>query len=246
VYRIWSKDNYVHHILKILNIALFAQWLSVLVNCCHYMVFGKDGKGLPTSSHFATSIDAFATTVFMFMLLLLAQGWTIKTTRLTGRNFILGCCASFLILRWVVLIYSITIEDPAATEVPAFYQFMLYLTTIVWLGFAGAFCVLTYRSWKGEPVEDKKTLFKRLGIVYGVWIISLPLTVLITLDVAPWARDKAVFYTHLLLTQAAYAVMILLMWHSRVGDYFETSVPVVAYDRVNSHALADMEINAQL
>jgi hypothetical protein len=182
----------------------------------------------------------------MFLLLLMAQGWTITSNRLTGRNFIFGCCITFFSLKLLLELWTAVLEDPAATKEPVVFEMFSLCLTIMWLIFAFYFGYLLIHSFTDESNPVKKSLFRGLGIVYGPWMIGHPGVILLSLAIAPWVRDVVIRTTSVCISTIGYSVMVFLMWHSRVSGYFETSVPIINYDRVLASSMADEADNEGL
>lgn len=241
--KVYKNDKYCHHLLKLTVGSLLLECFSIILWCVHLDAFSHNGIGHPKLTGVADGVEILATTVLMMLLLLLAQGWAIRSTRMTRGKLLLTCCSVYFIFKLTILIWSKVGENPAAVYNPTFLRVMEYLVDLSWVAFSTVFWIMLYHSFKEEKGDGKKWLFGKLGLFFGPWMIAMPLTTLLTLDVAPWAREKSVRCTHLALIQVGYGALVWLMWHTRVADYFETSVPVIAYDRVTSNPLADLHLD---
>jgi hypothetical protein len=237
--KVWQREHYIHHVLKIFTFSLVLQLAALQIHVIHWSTYAVDGQGHPDWDDIADVFHVCAQVSLMFLLLLMAQGWTITSNRLTGRNFIFTCCSIFFALKLLLELWTAVLEDPAATEQPFVFDAFSLCLTIMWLIFAFYFGYLLIHSFTEESNPVKRSLFKGLGIVYGPWMVGHPGVILLSMAIAPWLRDVVVRTTSVSISTIGYAVMVFLMWHSRVSGYFETSVPIINYDRVLASSLAD-------
>jgi len=244
--KVWQREHYMHHVLKIFTFSLVFQLAAVQTHAYHWSTYAVDGIGHEDWDDIADIFHLCAQVSMMFLLLLMAQGWTINSNRLTGRNFIFGCCAAFFTLKLLLELWTAVVEDPAATVQPFVYDIFSLALTIMWLIFAFYFGYLLIHSFTDESNPVKRGLFRGLGIVYGPWMMGHPGVILLSLAIAPWLRDVVVRTTSVCISTIGYSVMVFLMWHSRVSGYFETSVPIINYDRVLASSMADEADNEGL
>jgi len=133
-----------------------------------------------------------------------------------------------------ILIWRLAIEDPAATEIPIYYQVCLHMLNVIWISLGVFFLVSLYYSYKAEESDKTKGLYIRLASLYGPWMIGLPISVFLVLTAHPWDREITVKSFHLILTFFANAFMIYITWPSRVLNYFSVPLPKINYDPTKS------------
>lgn len=224
----WNTSGYLHPILKLYNISLLFQFIAVTIYTIHYIKFSFDGE-ISAMNVVAKIFDILARVVLILLLLLLSRGWTISSEALSGKKELFSVCGIFLLLQIIILIWQTTIEDPAATKIPIFYQVCLSLLDVVWISFGIFFLLSTYQTYKAEENSRKKALYIKMAAFYGPWIITLPVFVFLMLAVEPWDRELTVRCFHQTFTFLANAVMVYLTWPSRALEYFSIALPKIHY-----------------
>jgi len=244
--KVWQREHYIHHVLKIFTFSLVLQLAAFQLHAYHWGTYATDGMGHEDWDDIADVVHLCAQVSLMFLLLLMAQGWTISSNRLTGRNFIFGSCILFFTLKLVLEMWAAILEDPAATKQPITYDVFSLVLTVIWLVFGFYFGYLLITSFTEESNPTKRLLFRGLGIVYGPWMLGHPVVILLSMFISAWVRDITIRTTSVSISIIGYAVMVFLMWHTRVSSYFETSVPIINYDRVIAASMADEAENDEL
>jgi hypothetical protein len=59
---------------------------------------------------------------------------------------------------------------------------------------------------QNEP--EKASLFLRLGVLFVMWFLALPLIVLVALGIAPWDREKVVSGLLITVSLLAYSTLV--------------------------------------
>jgi len=235
----WNTNGYLHPIIKLFGASFFFQFIAVIFYAVYYLKFSLDGEHSQINI-IAKVSEIFGRVILILMLCLLSRGWTISTEYLSGKNELLFVCLIFLMLQIVILIWQSTIENPAATEIPVFYEVCLQLLNLVWIAFGAFFVLSIYNSYKSERNTKKKDLYLKLAVFYGPWMISLPVSIILTIAVAPWDRELAVTIFHSIVTFLANTIMIYLVWPSRALDYFSIALPKINY----APTVGEYEINS--
>ncbi len=80
--RLLIKKHMFHMTFKLFIVSVFAQFCSFLVTLCEYAQFSSSGLSTPGVLVIARLLDAIASTIFLFMLILIAKGYTVTRGRL--------------------------------------------------------------------------------------------------------------------------------------------------------------------
>jgi len=209
--------------------------VSVVVNMTHMVTLGSNGKGFPVLDRIGDILEVSARICFLLFLMLLAKGWTISGDSLSGKKTIIFTVVSFTVCYICILIWKFAVENPAETGVPVALQVFEILLTTVWMFFAFWFIYSIYKSHAAEDNPVKKTLYRNLGFLYGLWFLALPFVVFVSFAFDPWVREKAVKTLQLSFTTIAYFVMAFLTWHSRAGEYLDITTPDVSKTRIDNY-----------
>ena len=205
----------------------------------HYFQYGRDGMGLIWLSYIAAILDAVARLLFIFLLLLLAHGWTISSDHLSQRWIIAGVPGVLFCLQLAQFGYAWYSFDPELTSVNR-GDFVLQIMVICCYLLIGIYFVfMLVVSWANEIVPPKKRLYLRLGLLFSPWMLGPPLVAIGVLLLDDWVRAKIVQTLQASLTMVAFWVLSFLLWPSRAQEYFSISTgPTTvtdfhaAYDRL--------------
>jgi len=238
-----SKDSgaFVHPLVKIFTFSLMFQYLSVFSELIHLAVFVGDGWGVPALSKFSVVMETLARISFMFLLILLAKGWTITTDEINPRWRWTVTIAIFLL---TVAYFSLVISQYVAVD-PASnlyaYSSVPGILIIVLNGLVGFwFFVQIFITYKQEDDPHKKGFFLKLMLLYTLWFAGLPVIAGLGIELPPWWCEKVVTSFSLSATTVAYAVLGYLLWPTRAEHYFKIKTPDVATASL-SGALAQYE-----
>jgi len=218
---------YVHPLVKIFTFGVLFQYLAVFSELIHLGVFVNDGIGVPALSKFSTVMATFARICFIFLLILLAKGWTITTDEIRHRWLVLLVIALITILYFSLVVWQFVGVDPASTlyvysSIPGILIVSLNAVIGVW------FFITIGLTWRAEDNPHKRDLFLKLWILYSLWFAVLPVIVVVGLRLDPWWCEKIVETFSLSVTTIAFFVMGFLLWPSRAEQYFKIKIPDVA------------------
>lgn len=109
------------------------------MNWLHYDKFADDGIGFPALQSCGFVFRQIGTCTFLFLLLLIAKGYTITRARLSTRGTIRICIfiVLYIILFFSSIIWQITVFDPArvtyiSESLPAYFIIVLRIISWVW------------------------------------------------------------------------------------------------------------------
>jgi len=235
VYKLSVKLQYLHPLVKVFAFVLICEFLGIFANLIHYGSFASNGVGVPVLNKSGDVLDVVARITFILLLMLLAKGWTISGDKLTHRKAIVGAVVAFTIAYIFILFWQFAAESDASVENPKALQVMLVILIVIWMGFAIWFLVAAFQSWRGEDNPVKKGFYLKLGLLYGVWFLGLPFVNFLVFALDPWVREKIVKSISLLITTAAYTVLVFLLWPSRAEEYFDISTPDITKQSIDNY-----------
>jgi GPR180/TMEM145, transmembrane domain len=213
------------------------KYLSLLCYFVHYFQFGQDGIGLVWLSYIGAILDAVARIVFIFLLLLLAHGWTISNDHLHQRWIIATVLAAFFCLQVAQFGYAWYSFNPELTAVNRGEFVLQCMVIAIYLLLGCYFVFMLCVSWVNEIIPPKKRLYLRLGLLFSPWMIGPPLVAIGVLLLDDWVRTKIVLTLQTSLTLVAYFALSFLLWPSRAQEYFSINTPTLsdfraAYERL--------------
>ena len=238
VWKLRQQLQYVHPIVKLFSFILVVQLLSIVCYLAHYFKFGQNGVGIIGLLYTATILDAVARIVFIFLLLLLAHGWTISNDHLHQRWIIAGVLGVFFVLQVAQLGYNWYSFNPELTAINKGDFVFQILIVAIYLLIGVYFVFMLVVSYVNEIIPPKKKLYLRLGLLFAPWMLGPPMVAVGVLLLDDWIRQKIVAILQTTLTFVAYAILSFLLWPSRAQEYFSISnKPTLAdfhaaYDRL--------------
>jgi len=228
VYLFWKNQKYVHPLIRLFVVVVSVQFFFILFKLIHYVTFASNGKGVVGLDYFGDVLEVIAKVCFILMIMLLALGWTITSEYLYGTSFVILSVFLFSAIWIAILIWKLAVQDPADVELPFPLRVMQYILLGIWFLFALWFGITISYNWKKEDNPVKRGLFLRLGILYGLWLVALPISVAISYDQPPWVREKIVVSVAICFSVVAHTVMGFFLWPTRAEEYFTVEKPNVA------------------
>jgi len=225
----YRNQKYIHPLIKFFMASVALQFIYCFVKLIHYVKYVRDGQGVPAADIAGDVIEIIARATFVFILMLLASGWTISREGrgIEGRWAIL-ILLPLLFLAWlIILIYSYVAVAPELVNPPSDVVNLQYFLLACWFLLAAWFIARCFFAWRAEDNPVKKRLFGRMGIVYGIWFLGLPTVVTFSLLLDPWVREKIVVSFDIVITLIGYICGAFLLWPSRAEEYFAIEKPNV-------------------
>jgi len=249
--QIYSRTiyRYTHHLPRLFTASLASQTFATIFFTIHYFSFMMGGEpkeddmnyasGHPLFKFFGELATVFSRIVFVLMLVLIAQGWTILRGEVQYRRVIVGLIASmtagsFLLLLWDVFTASASTEadngalswflrDPASltylyTTLPGFGLLCIDLAA------AGVFIACCF--WTVQRAEElrrrgQRAFLVQIGIAFGAYLALMPILVdIVAIEVDPWVREKWIRTIQMCGTLAAHSGMLVLIWPTRAEKHF--------------------------
>jgi len=130
----------------------------------HFVTYANDGMGLPAADQCGDVIDVIARILFIFILLLLAAGWTISSKIGEGvpGKWAIVIIVFLVFVAWVSQLVADFVEiSPEDVNPPTSLQNFEYFVLAAWFVLAVWFIVRTILSYQGEdsPVKKKNYIF---------------------------------------------------------------------------------------
>jgi len=158
----------------------------------------------------------------MFLLVLLAKGWTITKNQITDKLALVVIMCVFFIAYICMIVWEYVGTDPASSlyeyeNIPGIAIQVLRLLVLVWF----LFCLRNSRLEESHPL--KRRFYLVFGSFYTLWFLALPLIVVIASVLAQWTRFKIVASMYLCLNTLALLFLGYLLWPSRAQEIFAIS-----------------------
>lgn len=225
LYDLWDRKE-LHPIVQLFTASLVLQSLFVICECVHYAVFTLDGIGIVLLKDMGQLFKVVSQLCFLFLLILLAHGWTISSEEIRNRAMIILTVASFAVAFLICHLWDMLYRDPASTlyvydSGPGLFVVLLHVLAGSW------FAHVTFSSYLQESKETKKYFYFLIGVVYSAWFATVPLIVTFAIVLHPWERETLVASISLSMSTVSYVFMQYLLWPSRVKDFFSINVPDV-------------------
>merc|ERR1712176_1552719 len=164
-----------------------------------------------------------ASMVFLLLLMVLAQGWTVSRFEVIYPKMLLGSVIGIALLECALYVWILIGLDMQKTTyiyntVPEYANGALFI--VMGIGFV-AQCLLSY---KNEPLGSKRNLYVLLAIFFSFWFLWPLLRIVVGDGFKPWNRDVAIVSISLTINTLTYFIMMLLMWPTWAHQYFNLSM----------------------
>jgi len=238
VYKLRQQLSYLHPIVKLFAFVVCIEYVSIILYCVHFVKYGVDGIGIIWLTYLAACCDSVSRISFIFLLLLLAHGWTISNDTLKQRWVIGSTALIFFALQIALLSYEWASYDPQQTSVTGAASVLQLMVVGCYLLFGLYFLIVIFLiSYRNEVIPPKRRLYLRLGLLFSPWLLGPPLVAIGVLLLDDWVRTKIVMTLQLCLTIVAYWILSFLFWPSRADEYFSINTPKIGdyqteYDRL--------------
>jgi len=208
-----------HVLMKMLTLVIACEWLATLIFLCTNAVYAVNGVGSPAFTGIADAIDLIAQVVFIILLMLLAQGWSISSSAIMNRKVLIIGFVSLIVLNIVLFIWKYIVYDPAVVvymyeTIPGILLLILRTAMFVW------FMLSVRVSYNAEDDLQKKAFYKRFSIVYGFWFESLVVIVIIGAMIPAIRRDFTVSVIYQVVNFNALAILGIMLRPSVAVQYF--------------------------
>eukprot|EP00927_Polykrikos_kofoidii_P070961 TRINITY_DN67312_c0_g1_i1.p1 TRINITY_DN67312_c0_g1~~TRINITY_DN67312_c0_g1_i1.p1 ORF type:complete len:483 (-),score=68.38 TRINITY_DN67312_c0_g1_i1:328-1713(-) len=233
--------------LLVLWSTLFSQF-SMLCFALHWHFFAKDGRGsfvLHLGGQFTRTCARF---ISMAILMLIAQGNFIsrgltslviyKTVGLLGPLAVL----SFGLEAWADMATSRTYTTDFVYDLPLGRVLLFMNLTLVCL-----YARHVNYSFNRELNPQKREFYRMYGTAYGFWFLAMPITVIISMSVAPWVRYRVDLVNSCLAQACLNLSFIIGLWPDRQDSHLQrvmdtelATVPGARHSSVDADGKTDV------
>lgn len=190
----------------------------------HWWIYAYNGQGLKLLFSCGEIAMVVSTLCFLWLLMLLAKGWTISTTTLHGAKTTMITVGLFAIVNLVIKFKEYSSDETNRnTEISDGFSMFLDVSSLAWLAFGVWYIYRLHSSYSQEYKPAKRSFLLYLGLMYLPWVISFPVLQLLVQVLDPWVRPKVITSVTLTITFIVYASMAYLLAPERVKIYFDTS-----------------------
>uniref|UniRef100_A0A914VVW6 Apple domain-containing protein n=1 Tax=Plectus sambesii TaxID=2011161 RepID=A0A914VVW6_9BILA len=171
---------------------LIFESVSLFFDSAAYGRYAQDGIGMPTIKLFGQLFRAAGTITFLYLLILLAKGYTISRGRLSKSASwkLMVLMSSFIISYCALFVWQIRIFDPAKVtylfeSYPGYGLIALRIFAWVW------FCNAAYMTLSRYP--EKRGFYLAFLATFTLWFWMGPVSIIIANHVLDdWVREKVV------------------------------------------------------
>lgn len=237
-YYVYTIQQYIHQVIKLLTATIGLQLFGVAFHFADWIIFTESGEHEIFFPIIASLCEILASTIFLLLLLVLAQGWTVSRFEVLYPKLLLGSCITIAIIQCILYIWLLIGLDQQTTT----YQYnstpqYIYGSLFIIIGII--FVIQSIMSYKSEPLDSKKNLYILLIIFFSFWFLWPLLRIIIGDAFNPWNRDVAIQSISITLTTLTYFIMMLLMYPTWAHQYFNLAM-IDPQDRlINSDSIND-------
>uniref|UniRef100_A0A0M3HMK4 GpcrRhopsn4 domain-containing protein n=1 Tax=Ascaris lumbricoides TaxID=6252 RepID=A0A0M3HMK4_ASCLU len=209
-----------HQTFKLYLQSIICECFSLFLLCAAYGRYAQDGIGIPFVKLLGQIFRAASTISFLFLLLLLAKGYTITRGRLSnvGAWKMAILISLFIITYLAMFIWQIRVFDPArityiSESLPGYVIVGLRVLAWIW------YCTSAYLTVIKYPL--KRNFYFVLSVLMTLWFWMGPISVIIAnflLD--NWVREEVVNLVDCSVVAYGYLVFMVLTWPSSANANF--------------------------
>eukprot|EP01133_Synstelium_polycarpum_P000245 gene245-298_t len=195
--------------------------LGLFINLIFWSLYFMNGQPNYKINVGGDAIQIIAHSLFILLLLLLAQGWTVSHTFVSRK-----ARAVSAVLFFGILIFSLTVYlVPNATFMPENTYILFYDTVPGYVLLAFFLSIFIYflvcikLSHSQHQDTTKKRFFILVGVLFALWFLALPMLVTLGHFIASWQRLKAVTLFTLIVDAIFYLALILVFRASVHNPY---------------------------
>lgn len=222
-YYVYTIQQYIHQVIKLLTATMGLQLFAVIFHFADWIIFTETGEHEIFFPIIASLCEILASTVFLLLLLVLAQGWTVSRFEVMYPKTLLAACVSSAVVECVLYVWLLVGLDEQTTTfmyntAPEYIYGSLF--AVIGVSFA-AQCVVSYRN---EPLEAKQKLYMLLALFFSAWFLWPLLRIMVGDGFNPWVRDVAIQSISMTIDTITFFAMMLLMWPTWAHQYFNLSM----------------------
>ncbi|XP_022326202.1 transmembrane protein 145-like [Crassostrea virginica] len=216
---LYSRQMF-HVTYKIYLCSLLIWWFHLLLWCIAYGRYSTYGYKETGTERAARVFAALSSLLFMLMLLLMADGYTIIKGRMKSRTTIIFSVffTLYVISYATLFIVEANTFDPG--KVLYIYEYwpgyaLIALRLLAWVFFV-VYLFLTLKKHK-----KRGKFYYPLFIIYTIWFWAGPIAIIIGMyAIRQWAREKIVNGVDQLIMMLGHVIFLILTRPSAANDNF--------------------------
>lgn len=203
-----------HTITKILTASMCFEFIGIVFNLLHWIIFSFNGIGFYVISVIGNAVDVVSECMFMLTLLLIAKGWTITQMEITGKPIVFSIWGCYTLLNCVLFIWNL-LEVDVISNIDEWQTWPGYITLAFRLMIMVWFLVELRQIVRNSKHPDRLLFLQQFGAYFLVWFIYLPLLAIISTQFSALWKHKIILNIQNGADCLSYAVLVHLLWPSR-------------------------------
>eukprot|EP01132_Coremiostelium_polycephalum_P006612 gene6612-8183_t len=198
--------------IKMLAGVVSIKILSLLLLVINWGAISSRGSEIKHLDFFGNIIAIVGHSLFILLLLFIAQGWSISIYDSTRVEKAITCIivSGITIANWVFYTFDYYFSDSYSTYVYFYDSVPGYILLGFFLCLFFYFCLSIFRTYKKQNDVTKKRFYLMFGLVFGVWFIALPIVVIVSHFMDPWVRYKVITILNLVIDIIFYMAVIVV------------------------------------
>ncbi|OQR92525.1 hypothetical protein ACHHYP_03606 [Achlya hypogyna] len=214
------RSEAFHPIIQLLTSLVTLFFAANAMLAVHFATYQWNGFGVPLLLCLGRMGQALLHVGSLLLAMLVAKGWTINTVALEGQAQLTTVMGLLLVLYISLAMWYLILLDPASTlymydSWPGIAICALHCLVLGW------FASTLVRTRAKEELAEKRAFFTQMGLLFGVYVLSVPVMVTVASILSPWVREKIVDSVTVGIELLLYSVLAFLLWPSRAPKYFE-------------------------
>jgi len=208
----------------ILNIAIFMEAISILLEWLHLWLYSVNGSGSFVLDLLSQAAGIFAQFVMTLLIIMIASGWSIDYYKIEELDLYIPLALMIGVFH-VIIVGIGRINDDDPTKFHDYESIPGWIIMAFKLIFFFVFIFFAHRTYSNAGNNaEKKEFFVRFSILGTIYLVALPIIVITsTMFVAPYVRNKVIVLGTLTLQIGASIIMTYLL-SSKKSKYHAVSM----------------------
>lgn len=207
LYKHFSEEEEIEAILVMLNVAVVCEFTSMIFYILHISAYESNGKGVAAFEFFGSSGNFISNFIMIFLLLLIAQGWSITFREFPSPEVYISVMIVLAFLHFILTAVEMSLSD-------AYYLFSDFDGLTGWLIFASRVFLLVWLIYNISEIIEKvppnvNLFLRRFRLAASAYILALPALIVIAQALPPYKRHKFILGSNILVQGLA---MFVLSW----------------------------------
>ncbi|XP_037072234.1 integral membrane protein GPR180-like [Pollicipes pollicipes] len=223
-FQLYASLQQRHSLTRLFTASLITGLAGWLLRAVHSVKMALDGVGIQPISIGGDCLNMAAQLQLMLVLMLLAQGWTVRDPLVSGNRRLLAVWSVYGLISVLLYVWN-------RTEVDVIYDIDEYQTWPGWLALALRLAIMCWFLWElratmaGQRAETRLQFLLHFGAASLLWFLYLPVVALIALTISALWRHKLLLALSGSADFLAFAIMTHLLWPARSRRYFQLDTP---------------------